>query len=190
MKLKIKTGSVKKQNKKKLGIILGAVGAIIIAAAITLLIKFPIIKAVKVVETTTVEITTAAENIADYAKSYRMPGITIDGNDVLAVHEAVQGVAKRARRGEGPSLIELRTYRFRSHNERQKETRPQSEIDEWKKKDPVVSFRQKLMEKRILKEEDVETIAKEVQTEIDEAVNFAEQSPPPESRVAFEDLFA
>jgi len=140
--------------------------------------------------TTLMENHTAAENIADYAKGYRMPGTTLDGNDVVAVHETVQKAAEIARRGGGPSLVEFMTYRFRSHNERQKEMRPQSEIDEWIKKDPIVSFRQKLMEKGILKKEDVEKIAKDVQKEIEEAVKFAEQSPRPEPRVAFEDLFA
>jgi pyruvate dehydrogenase E1 component alpha subunit len=139
--------------------------------------------------TTPIEGHTAAENIADYAKSYRIPGITIDGNDVIAVHEAVQKAAERARRGEGPSLIELTTYRIRSHNERSKEIRPQSEIDEWKKKDPVLTFRRQLIEKGILREGDVEKIAKDVETEIEEAVRFAEQSSPPEPKVAFEDLF-
>ncbi len=132
---------------------------------------------------------TAAEHIADHAKGYRMPGIIVDGNDVIAVHEAIQKAAKRARRGGGPSLIELITYSTRPHNERQKETRPPEEIEKWRRKDPVLSFREKLMKMGVLTKEIAEEINEQVRLEIEEAVRFAEASPVPESGIAFEDLF-
>jgi acetoin:2,6-dichlorophenolindophenol oxidoreductase subunit alpha len=133
---------------------------------------------------------TAAENIADYAKGYRMPGITVDGNDVIAVHEAIQKAAKRARRGGGPSLIELITYYTRSHNEKQNETRPPEEIKKWRRKDPVLLFREKLMKSGLLTKKIAEEIDEQVCSEIEEAVRFAEASPAPEPGIAFEDLFA
>jgi pyruvate dehydrogenase E1 component alpha subunit len=133
---------------------------------------------------------TAAEKIADYAKVYRIAGSRVDGNDVVAVHESVQEAVQRARRGEGPSLVELVTYRYKAHAERMEETRSQAEIDEWKTKDPVARFKKKLMKEGVLTEKDVEKIGEEVRAEIDEAIKFAEESPFPEPEVAFEDLFA
>jgi pyruvate dehydrogenase E1 component alpha subunit len=119
-----------------------------------------------------------------------MPGIIVDGNDVIAVHEAIQRAAKRARRGGGPSLIELITYSTRPHNERQSETRPPEEIEKWRRKDPVLSFREKLMKSGVLTKRIAEEINEQVRLEIEEAVRFAEASPAPEPGIAFEDLFA
>ena len=119
-----------------------------------------------------------------------MPGHTVDGNDVLAVHEAVQKAVKRAREGKGPSLVELITYRFRAHAERMEEPRSQEEIDQWKTKDPIARFKKKLMKAGVLTEKEVEKIDREVRIEIEEAIRFAEESPAPEPEVAFEDLFA
>jgi TPP-dependent pyruvate/acetoin dehydrogenase alpha subunit len=140
--------------------------------------------------TTAVSRHTAAERIADYARAYRMPGNTVDGNDVIAVHTAVQKAVKRARKGEGPSFLELMTYRFKMHAEGMEEIRPQEEIGEWKRRDPVATFRKDLMDQGILTDGDVQKIDREVQEEIEEAIRFAEESPRPEREVAFEDLFA
>jgi TPP-dependent pyruvate/acetoin dehydrogenase alpha subunit len=133
---------------------------------------------------------TAAERIADYARAYRMPGNTVDGNDVIAVHKAVQKAVKRAKKGEGPSFLELMTYRFEMHAEGMEEVRPQEEIGEWKRRDPVAAFKKNLMEQGILTSDDVRKIDGEVQADIEEAIKFAEGSPHPEPEVAFEDLFA
>jgi TPP-dependent pyruvate/acetoin dehydrogenase alpha subunit len=133
---------------------------------------------------------TAAKKIADYALAYRMPGLTIDGNDVIAVHEAVQKAVARARKGKGPSLVECLTYRIRPHNEGSEEIRPRQEIERWKKKDPVLLFRRRLMAKGTLTEDAVKKIAEEVNAELEEALRFAEESPAAECQTAFEDLFA
>lgn len=133
---------------------------------------------------------TAAEKIADYARAYRMPGDTVDGNDVVAVHNSVQKAVERARKGEGPSLVELMTYRFRVHAEGMDEIRSQEEIGEWESKDPVVAFREELLEQGILTGDDVRKIDGEVHADIEEAIKFAEGSPRPEPEAAFEDLFA
>ncbi len=140
--------------------------------------------------TTPISRHTAAENIADYAKGYHMPGTIVDGNDVIAVHEAIQKAAKRARRGEGPSLIELITYYTKSHNEKQSEIRPPEEIKKWRRKDPVLLFRNKLMKGGVLTKKIADEIDEEVRLEIEEAVRFAEASSAPEPGMAFEDLFA
>jgi pyruvate dehydrogenase E1 component alpha subunit len=133
---------------------------------------------------------TAAENVASYAQSYGFPGITIDGNDVLAVHESVQHAVARARRGDGPSLVELMTHRLRPHLEGIEETRPQEVIDAMKANDPVEQFRRKLMEKGVLTEDADKRMHEESGRKIEDAIKFAEKSPPPEPEVAFEDLFA
>jgi len=133
---------------------------------------------------------TAAATIASYAHSYRMPGRIVDGMDVIAVHNAVQKAVRRARKGEGPSLLDMVTYRFRSHHERTEEIRPGKEINQWKEKDPVTTFKRDLMEKNILTEGAAKSINEEVRIEIEEAIRYAEQSPCPDPGVAFEDLFA
>ena len=133
---------------------------------------------------------TAAGNIASYARSYRMPGRIVDGMDVIAVHNAVQKAVMRARKGEGPSLLDMVTYRFRPHNEGPAEIRPEKEINQWKEKDSVTTFKRDLMKKGILTEGAAKSINAEVQAEIAEAIRYAEQSPRPEPGVAFEDLFA
>jgi TPP-dependent pyruvate/acetoin dehydrogenase alpha subunit len=89
----------------------------------------------------------AVTDIADRAAAYDMPGVVVDGNDILAVHEAVGEAVKRARRGEGPSLVECKTYRWRGHFEGDACTyRCTEELDEWMAKDPIPRFEEKLVE--------------------------------------------
>jgi pyruvate dehydrogenase E1 component alpha subunit len=114
----------------------------------------------------------------------------VDGNDVVLVHESVQKAVRRARRGRGPGLVELVTYRYRAHAEGMEEVRSQEEIGEWRRRDPVATFRKTLMEQGILAGDDMRKMDAEVQAEIEAAIRFAEESPRPEPEVAFEDLFA
>jgi pyruvate dehydrogenase E1 component alpha subunit len=125
------------------------------------------------------------DNIADLAAGYGMPGDVVDGQDVLAVHEAVQTAVGRARAGEGPSLVECKTYRYRPHGEglmdmSHDQPRPQEEIDTWKKRDPVKLFRQKLLDQEIATESDIENINREIEVEVEEADRFAVESPLPD----------
>jgi len=132
----------------------------------------------------------AIENVADRAKSYGIPGVIVDGNDVLAVHRAVQEAIKRARSGNGPTLIECKTYRIRDHAELPyPERRPKEEIEEWKKKDPIKCFKEWLLEKGVLTEEMAKKIEKEIEAELDEAVKFAEESPFPEPEETLRDVY-
>ncbi len=88
-------------------------------------------------------------NIADRASAYDMPGVTVDGNDVMAVYEAAQEAIKRARQGQGPTLIECKTYRHRGHFEGDPCVyRNTKELDEWKEKDPIPRFEQRLVDLR------------------------------------------
>jgi pyruvate dehydrogenase E1 component alpha subunit len=137
----------------------------------------------------------AVENIADMARSYNMPGLVVDGMDVMAVYEAVQAAVERARAGEGPSLIECKTYRFRSHSEGRPdichyEPRSQEEIEEWKKRDPVKLFHSKLIADRVLTEKKADQISREIDTEIEEAERFAIESPYPDPSILNKILYS
>jgi pyruvate dehydrogenase E1 component alpha subunit len=130
------------------------------------------------------------KDIADRAKGYAIPGVIVDGNDVIAVYRAVMEAVNRAREGEGPTLIECKTYRWRGHYEGDPVNyRTEEELEEWKKKDPIKRFSKKLLSDGMLNKEKLEEIEKEVKKEIDEAVDFADKSPKPDELVALEDVY-
>ncbi|MGB3933224.1 MAG: thiamine pyrophosphate-dependent dehydrogenase E1 component subunit alpha [bacterium] len=130
-------------------------------------------------------------DIADRATAYGIPGVVVDGNDVMAVYEAVGEAVKRARAGEGPSLVECKTYRWRGHFEGDPQMyRPQEEIEEWKAKDPIPRFEALLAEMGVMTAEEAEAIRKEVAAEVEAAVEFAEKSPEPAPEAALEDHYA
>jgi len=126
--------------------------------------------------------------------SYGMHGCMVDGNDVMAVYEAVQEATQRARLGKGPALIECKTYRWRGHYEGEADRtytyRNDEEIEEWKKRCPIERFRKKLLEEGIFVEDDFEGMELEIQKEIEEAIQFAENSPFPEPEEALTGLYA
>lgn len=133
---------------------------------------------------------TAVTDIADIAASYGMPGESVDGNDVLSVFEATQHAVGRVRAGEGPSLIELKTYRVRPFAEGVVDSRDPQEVEAWKRRDPIKGFRRRLLEEGILSEELAAGIQEEAEREMQVAQTFAEESPFPEPEEAFEDLYA
>jgi len=133
----------------------------------------------------------AIENVADRAVAYGIPGIVVDGNDVLAVYEASRKAVKRARKGEGPTLLECKTYRQKGHSRVDPARyRPKEEVEEWLAKDPIKRFKEKLLQANILTEAKTQQIEKEVSTEIEKAVNFAKESPYPTPEEALEDVYA
>ncbi|EPR37128.1 dehydrogenase E1 component [Desulfovibrio sp. X2] len=133
----------------------------------------------------------AVVDIADRAAAYDMPGVVVDGNDVLAVHEAVAEAVKRARKGEGPSLIECKTYRWRGHFEGDACTyRCVEELQEWMGKDPIPRFEAKLIEGGTLTAKEVEAITSRIAQAIDEAVQFAKDSPMPSPSALLDDVYA
>ncbi len=130
-------------------------------------------------------------NLSDRASAYGIPGKTVDGNDVLAVYEAVWEAVARARKGQGPTLIECKTYRYRGHFEGDPQTyKTKEEAEEWMKKDPIPRFRKRLVEMGVLTEEDAGKIGQEMKAEIEKAVKFAEESPYPAPEEALEDVYA
>jgi len=131
------------------------------------------------------------ENIADRAIAYGIPGVAVDGNDVLAVYEVAQKAVERARIGEGPTLVECKTYRHKGHSRIDPaKYRPKEEVAEWLRKDPIKQFKEKLLQENVVLEAEIQQIEKEVLTEIEEAVEFAKESPYPSPEEALEDVYA
>ena len=141
--------------------------------------------------TTTAE-TIALSDVAARAAGYGIPGVVVDGNDVMAVYEAAEAAVSRARAGQGPTLIECKTYRSRGHTERpgQADSRPQEEIEEWRQRDPINRFATSLMEHGLLTEEAWQKMDAEILAAIEDAVKFSEASPFPDPEAAVEDIFA
>lgn len=133
---------------------------------------------------------TAVADIAAMAAGYGMPGEVIDGNDVMAVHEATRSAIARARGGEGPSLLELKTYRMRPFGETGTDLRDPAEVATWQEKDPITRFRRALVEKGVLTDAAVEDIGRAAASEMQAARAFARSSPFPTPAEAFEDLYA
>jgi TPP-dependent pyruvate/acetoin dehydrogenase alpha subunit len=130
-------------------------------------------------------------NLSDRAKAYGIPGKTVDGNDVLAVYKAVGEAVTRARKGEGPTLVECKTYRQRGHFEGDPQTyKTKEEVGEWMKKDPIPRFRKQLTSMGVLTEDDADKISQKMKEEVEKAVKFAEESPSPAPEEALEDVYA
>jgi len=133
---------------------------------------------------------TAIENIADRATGYGMPGVTVDGNDVVAVYKAAKDAVERARNGGGPTLIECKTYRHKGHSRFDPaKYRPPEEVEEWMKRDPISRFKEKLIREGILTEEEADEIDKEIIGLVEESAKFAIESPFPKPEEALEDVF-
>ena len=123
----------------------------------------------------------AIENVADRAAGYGFPGVVVDGNDVLACYEAARQAVDRARRGEGPTLIEAKTYRFTAHSsdDDDKRYRPAEEVAIWRQKDPIQRYATYLRDAGILSDPVEAEITKRVTQQVDEATEYAEQAPDP-----------
>lgn len=114
-------------------------------------------------------------DLTEKAKSYKVPTKAVDGMDVLAVEQAAQKAAAEVRSGHGPYFLECRTYRFRAHSMFDPELyREKAEVDEWKKRDPIVTFFDRMKKSKLLDDSDMEALEQDVAAEIDEAVAFAE----------------
>jgi TPP-dependent pyruvate/acetoin dehydrogenase alpha subunit len=121
------------------------------------------------------------DNVADRAAAYGIPGQVVDGMDLRAVYEAAGEAIKRARKGEGPTLLECKTYRFAGHSRFEPAGyRSKEEVEAWKKRDPIPMFRQWLLDSLQASEGELDEIDNGVAKEIEAAVAFAEQSPDPE----------
>jgi pyruvate dehydrogenase E1 component alpha subunit len=133
----------------------------------------------------------AIDNIAERASGYGFSGVTVEGNDVLAVYNVAQQAVEKARKGKGPTLIECKTYRHKGHSRVDPaKYRPKEEVEEWLRKDPTSLFKAELLREHVLTEVDIQQIESQVVAEIDEAVRFAKESPYPAPEEALEDVYA
>lgn len=133
----------------------------------------------------------AVEHVSDRAAAYAMPGVTVDGNDVDAVFAAATEAVDRARRGEGPTLIENVTYRWKGHSKSDKNLyRTRDEIEEWKAKDPIIQFENKVLAAGTLSQEQIDQIRNEVREEIRDAVRTANAAPDADPATLADAVFA
>jgi acetoin:2,6-dichlorophenolindophenol oxidoreductase subunit alpha len=134
------------------------------------------------------------KNLSERSKAYGIPGETVDGMDVMEVYKAATKYIERARRGEGPAILECKTYRFEDHSKstaaQKLAYRTNEEIDEWRKKDPLVLWVRRLLNEKLATEEDIQKIDAIVEKQIDDGVEFARKSPLPELEAAFSYMYA
>jgi pyruvate dehydrogenase E1 component alpha subunit len=138
-----------------------------------------------------IERSMAIDDVADRAASYGFDGVAINGNDVLAVYQSTQGALARARNGEGPTLIECKTYRWHGHSEHDKAFyRTDEELAMWKSRDPIPTFTTYLQSRNVLSVEKLKDIEDRVKSTIDDATDFAMNAPDPQPGEAVTDLYA
>lgn len=134
-----------------------------------------------------------AIDISGHARSYEIPGVISDGNDVLGVCEATRTAVARARRGEGPTLLECKTYRWLFHAMRATpppETRSAEEIASWKARDPIARFETYLLSRSLVSADEIHALRDRVSLDLDDAVAFADASPFPDPKDLLVDMFA
>jgi 2-oxoisovalerate dehydrogenase E1 component alpha subunit len=133
-----------------------------------------------------------AGSIAKRAEGYGFPGYEIDGNDVLAVYETAKEAVDRARRGDGPTLIEAKTYRLTAHSsdDDDRRYREREEIEEWRLKDPIMRFEKYLTENGLLDEEKKDELEAQIKAEVAEASDYAEEAPFADPEEALERVYA
>ncbi len=135
--------------------------------------------------------TTPIANIADRAGAYGIPGEVVDGQDVDAVNAAVEAAAARARAGDGPSLLEMKTYRYAGHSRSDTAPyRPEGELDEWYERDPINTFGARLVAEGLLAEADVATIAARISGDVDAAIEEVKAAAAPGVASMFENILA
>jgi acetoin:2,6-dichlorophenolindophenol oxidoreductase subunit alpha len=140
-----------------------------------------------VADTTPYRETIAIESIAERAASYGIPGHAVDGNDVEAVYDAVCAAAVRARAGEGPSLIECKTYRWEGHHIGDPCLwRKKGELEEWKTRCPIRRLRAKLLERGLATDPQLDAVDAEARAEMEDATEFARNSPQPDPRTVLD----
>jgi TPP-dependent pyruvate/acetoin dehydrogenase alpha subunit len=141
-------------------------------------------------ESTPVSYHCAATSIADRAASYNIPGVTVDGYDVVAVYEAAGEAIARARRGDGPSLLEAKTWRYFGHFEGDQITyRTAEQSAAYREHDPLTTFAKQAQDRGLLQKEDVDRIDADAKKKVEDAIEFAEASPQPAPEDALTDVY-
>ena len=139
---------------------------------------------------TSVERTSNVHDIYKLADAYEMPADSIDGMSPEAVHESVARAVKRAREGDGPTLIEIKTYRYKGHSiSDPQKYRTKEEVEEYKQRDPIEQVKKTLLDNKYATAEEIEAIDKRVELEVEESVKFAEESPWPDDNEVLKDIY-
>jgi TPP-dependent pyruvate/acetoin dehydrogenase alpha subunit len=142
-------------------------------------------------ESTPVEYALSIENVADRAPGYNMPGVVVDGMDVFAVHEAAGQAVGRARAGQGPSLLECKTYRYYGHTvfDNPRTYRTEEEEQHWRARDPLIIFRDRVTGEGAIEKEELDEIDQRVEQMIRDAIKFADDSPLPANEEVYTDVY-
>jgi pyruvate dehydrogenase E1 component alpha subunit len=168
-------------------------GAVHEAFNLAMLYKSPVIFVVEnngYAMGTSVARTSNVTELYKIGEAYDMPSFPVDGMNVEAIHEAVSEAAARARRGDGPTFLEFRTYRFKGHSMSDPQKyRTKEEVEEYKDRDPIEQVLGTIRDHSILSEAELEAIVKKVKMQVEDAVKFAEESPWPEGMDAFKDVY-
>jgi pyruvate dehydrogenase E1 component alpha subunit len=131
------------------------------------------------------------QNVSDRAAGYGMPGVQVEGNDVLAVNEATRKAVENARKGQGPTLIECKTYRRRGHSRADPgKYREKQEVDAWLAKDPIQMLKARALKENVLTQDEISKIEKQANDKVEEAAKYALESPYPKPDEALEDVYA
>lgn len=139
---------------------------------------------------TSVERTTNVTDLSKIGHSYEMPSRSVNGMSPEAVHEAIEEAAGRARKGDGPTLLDIRTYRYKGHSMSDPQKyRSKGEVAEWQSKDPIDHCLEVIKENKWLTEKKIEEIGAWVKNEVKESIEFAENSPYPEGKELYEDVY-
>lgn len=139
---------------------------------------------------TSVERTTTVTDLSKIGLSYDMPSKSVNGMSPEAVHEAIEEACARARRGDGPTLLDIRTYRYKGHSlSDPQKYRTKAEVAEWIEKDPILHCLNVIQDNKWLTEKEIDGIGEWVKNEVEESVKFAEESPYPEAHELYEDVY-
>ena len=136
--------------------------------------------------------TMGVDDVVDRAAGYGIPGVVVDGMDVVAVYEAAAQAVARARSGQGPSFIEAKTYRFYNHHGVQTlgvKYRSDEEVARWRERDPIALLEERLVALEVMSADDIDAVHRQVQATVDEAVAFGKESPYPEPSALLEDVY-
>ncbi len=129
-------------------------------------------------------------DIYKLADAYEMPGDSIDGMNPEPVHEAINRAVNRARQGDGPTLVEIKTYRYKGHSiSDPQKYRTKEEVEEYKQKDPIEQVLRTIREKHYATEDEINTINQRVNAQVEESVKFAEESPWPDDSEVLKDVY-
>lgn len=139
---------------------------------------------------TSVARTSNVHHLTTLAEAYAMPSQSVDAMKVEEVHDAFAAAAERARKGDGPTLLELRTYRYKGHSMSDPaKYRTKEELEAYKKRDPIEQVKDSILNNNLATEQDLEVIDEKVKLAVEEAVKFAEESPFPDESESIKDVY-